>query len=127
MSFEIYKQTHVYCHPLGKTRIGKGRYVSFASTDLESVGITNFAVILIDREHRIIALRKPNSNDPVGVAVNILKNKSGLVRRVALSGPLAQLGEQRTRREIDLIIRDDLVQIPLGCRGFPEVKRRSKC
>lgn len=124
MAFEIYKPVHVVRHPRGKARMSTNRYVSFSAADFNLIGITTHAVVMIDREHRIIGLRKPSKEDPIDSIMKVKYNKTSTTGKVSLGGPMSVLNENFSKRTIDLIIRDEMIQMPFGCDGFPEVSKR---
>jgi hypothetical protein len=124
MAFEIYKPTHSFSQSRGTAKLHTGRMVSFSSHDLWSVGIRDKAIILIDQDHRIIALRAPKAEDASEYISKVKYNKSRTVGNMSLGGPMSRINEKPSKRTVDLIIRDQMVQIPFGVSGFPESKRK---
>ena len=117
MSFEVY-EPNAFNFPEalseGEVAIDKVGNVTLRKADLDSVGISDQAVVMVDKDTKRVAIRAPQGNKDVKtLSVHTVKRKGGSAtdrRKVYLSGAMRRLGLEgshlKGRRE--LMIKGDV-------------------
>ena len=96
----------------GQVNLCANGHITIHKADLDATGISDLAVVMVDKQTFRVALRKRRDSDPV-VKVKLTKNRGA--GKLNIAGAVKLLGIEPTKLRLDLSRRDDLlvIQFPM--------------